>query len=174
MISQSLVCKIHTLCHTTSPGEITEMRVGTAVGLPNSWPSDLTLNPETLRFTPLGLTISVRSKNILFFSLSFSLYQIHFSEEKLVKSNLASDTLESSFLNRCVIKYYTIFSGHIGVGYREIQETGGHRWNLRTFTGDTGSGKNIRAITSSERFVKWNEMKCRVSNFKWIEMILIF
>jgi hypothetical protein len=29
---------------------------------------------------------------------------------------------------------------------------------------------NIRDVISLEKFVKWNEMKCRVSNFKWIEM----
>jgi hypothetical protein len=38
-------------------------------------------------------------------------------------------------LNRCGIKYYAIFSGHIGAGYREIQETGAHRWDLQTFAG---------------------------------------
>jgi hypothetical protein len=47
------------------------------------------------------------------------------------------------FLKRCVIKYYVISHGHIGDGYREIQETGTHRSVFRTLTGVIGSGKNI-------------------------------
>jgi hypothetical protein len=44
----------------------------------------------------------------------------------LPKRNLlnVSETHEKFFLNRCVIQYYAIFSGHIGDRYREIQETG--------------------------------------------------
>jgi len=50
---------------------------------------------------------------------------------------------ENFFLNRCVIKYYAISQGHIGAGYREIQETGAHRRVLQTLTGSSGSAKNI-------------------------------
>jgi hypothetical protein len=62
-----------------------------------------------------------------------------------VKSDLfdASDYHENFFLNRCAIKQYGIFSGHIGAGYREIQEIGAHRRDLQTLAGAIGSGKNI-------------------------------
>ena len=68
-----------------------------------------------------------------------------FKKEKLAKSILlnASDDLENSFLNRCVIKYCAISHGHIGSGYREIQEIGAHRWDLKTFAGVARWEKNI-------------------------------
>ncbi len=78
-----VVCKIHTLCHTTR-----------------------------LRYVScysLRLTISARPKN----------FRAH----------------KNFFLNRSVINTYEIFSGHIGDGYREIQETGTHRWDLQTLPG---------------------------------------
>jgi hypothetical protein len=66
----------------------------------------------------------------LFFSISFQFVpNSHFKKEKLAKSHLlnASDSHENFFLNRGDIKYYAIFSGHIGDGYREIQEIGTYR-----------------------------------------------
>jgi len=68
-------------------------------------------------------------KAFCFFHFLFSLYQIHFKKEKLSKRNLlnASEASEKFFLNRSVINTYEIFNGHIGGGYREIQETGAHR-----------------------------------------------
>jgi hypothetical protein len=84
-------------------------------------------------------------KNFLFFSLSFQFVPNSlFKKEKLAKSDLfdASDSHENFFLNRCGIKYCAIFSGHIGGGYREIQEIGSHRRDLQTLAGTTGSGKN--------------------------------
>jgi hypothetical protein len=85
-------------------------------------------------------------KNFLFFSLSFQFVPNSlFKKEKLAKSDLfdASDSHENFFLNRCAIKQYAIFSGHIGAGYREIQEIGAHRRDLQTLAGAIGSGKNI-------------------------------
>ena len=68
-----------------------------------------------------------------------------FKKEKLAKKDLFddSDSHENFFLNRCAIKHYAIFSGHIGDGHREIQEIGAHRRDLKTLTGVTGSVKNI-------------------------------
>ena len=69
-------------------------------------------------------------ESFLFFPLSFQFVPNSlFKKEKLAKSILlnASDGHENFFLNRCGIKYYAIFRGHIGDGYREIQETGAHR-----------------------------------------------
>jgi hypothetical protein len=60
-----------------------------------------------------------------------------FKKKKLAKRILlsASDCHENFFLNRCGIKYYTIFRGHIGDGHREIQEIGAHRLYLQTLAG---------------------------------------
>ena len=71
-----------------------------------------------------------------------------FKKEKLAKSILldASDTHENFFLNRCGIKYYAIFSGHIGAGYREIQEIGAHRRDLQTLAGAIGSGEYMLKV----------------------------
>jgi hypothetical protein len=74
-------------------------------------------------------------ESFLFFSLSFQFVPNSlFKKEKLTKSILlnASDGHENFFLNRCGIKYYAIFSGHIGDGHREIQEIGAHRLYLQT------------------------------------------
>jgi hypothetical protein len=80
-------------------------------------------------------------KSFLFFSLSFQFVPNSlFKKEKLAKSSLlnASKNHENNFLNRCGIKYYAIFSGHIGAGYREIQEIGSHRRGLLTLAGRPG------------------------------------
>jgi hypothetical protein len=68
-----------------------------------------------------------------------------FKKEKMSKSKLlnASKEPRKFFLNRCVIKHYAISHGHIGDGYREIQEIGGHRLYLQTLTGWSGSRINI-------------------------------
>jgi hypothetical protein len=82
----------------------------------------------------------------LFFSLSFLFVPNSLLEkEKLAKSSLlnSSENYENVFLNRCGIKYYTIFNGHIGAVYREIQEIGAYRRDLQTLAGAIGSGKNI-------------------------------
>jgi hypothetical protein len=42
-------------------------------------------------------------------------------------------------LNRCVMKHYAISNGHIGAGYREIQEIGAHWLYLQTLAGLSGS-----------------------------------
>jgi hypothetical protein len=66
----------------------------------------------------------------LFFSLSFPVFPNSLLKKtKLAKGDLlnASDSHENFFLNRCVMKYYAISNGHIGDGYREIQEIGAHR-----------------------------------------------
>jgi len=92
------------------------------------------LNSATLQSTPLRITISARLESFLFFSLSFQFVPNSlFKKEKLAKSILSSvsDGHENFFLNRCGIQYDAIFRGHIGAGYREIQETGAHRWYLR-------------------------------------------
>jgi hypothetical protein len=39
------------------------------------------------------------------------------------------ETLHCEYLNG--IKYYAIFSGHIGAGYREMKQIGVHQWDLR-------------------------------------------
>ena len=70
------------------------------------------------------------SRKLFVFFRFFSICtKFTFQKRKLAKSILlnASDGHENFFLNRCGIKYYAIFSGHIGDGYREIQETGAHR-----------------------------------------------
>jgi hypothetical protein len=82
----------------------------------------------------------------LFFSLSFQFVPNSlFKKEKLVKSDLfdASDSHENFLWNRCAVKHYAIFTGHIGGGHREIQEIGTHRRDLQTLAGATGSGKKI-------------------------------
>ena len=85
-------------------------------------------------------------KSFLFFSLSFQFVPNSlFKKEKLAKSILldASDTHENFFLNRCDMKYYAISNGHIGDGYREIEEIGAHRTYFQTLTGWSGSRINI-------------------------------
>jgi hypothetical protein len=77
MISQALVCKIHTLCTPL----VCEMRVGAAAGLPNSWPSWLwirQLSDPLLSWSPFLHA----PKAFCFFPLFFSLYQIHFSKKQ--------------------------------------------------------------------------------------------
>jgi len=96
------------------------------------------LNSATLQSTPLRITISARLESFLFFPLSFQFVPNSlFKKEKLAKGILlnASDGHENFFLNRCGIKYYTIFRGHIGDGHREIQEIGAHRLYLQTLAG---------------------------------------
>jgi hypothetical protein len=81
----------------------------------------------------------------LFFFLSFLFVPNSlFKKETLAKSSLlnTSENHENSFLNRCGIKHDAIFSGHIGAGYREIQEIGVHRRDLETMAGTIGCGKN--------------------------------
>jgi hypothetical protein len=78
----------------------------------------------------------------LFFSLSFVPNTFQVGKVNLAKSILLNSfqNHENFFLNRCVIKYYAISHGHIGPGYREIQEIGVHRRDLETLAGATGSG----------------------------------
>jgi hypothetical protein len=86
------------------------------------------------------------SKVFCFFSPFFQFVPNSLSKKtKLVKGDLlnASDSHKNFFLNRCVMKYYAISNGHIGDGYREIQEIGGHRLYLQTLTGWSGSRINI-------------------------------
>jgi hypothetical protein len=90
------------------------------------------------------LTISARPK-AFFFSRFFSSTKFTFQKEKLAKSSFlnASENHENFFFNRCVIKYYAISHGHIGDGYREIQEIGTHRRILQTLVGAVGSAMNV-------------------------------
>ena len=106
------------------------MRVDAVAGLPNSWSSWLWI--RELSDPLLSVWPFLHAQKSFFFPLSFSFYQ-----EKLAKSILlnASDDHENSFLNRCAIKYCAISHGHIGDGYREIQETGVHRGICRPSRG---------------------------------------
>ncbi len=87
--------------------------------------------------TPLGAPFRTPRRLFVFPPFFSVCTKFTLKKEKLAKSILlnASDAHENFFLNRCGIKYYAIFSGHIGDGYREIQETGAHRWDLQTFAG---------------------------------------
>ncbi len=51
--------------------------------------------------------------------------------------------------NRSVVNTYTIFNGHIGAGYREIQEVGVHRRDLQTLSGVVGSRNTSKDILST-------------------------
>jgi hypothetical protein len=130
-----------TLCVTTL---VCGMWVVAAAGLPNSWPSWLWI--RQLSDPLLSVWPFLQPKNLFVFSTFFQFVPISlFKKEKLAKSDLfdSSDSHENFVLNRCAIKQYPIFSGHIGDGYREIQENGAHRRDLQTLAGAIGSGKNI-------------------------------
>jgi hypothetical protein len=105
------------------------------------------LTPGLLDFesgnSPIHSSFSARSNLFLFFTFFQFVPNSLFKKEKLAKSILLSafDAHENFFLNCCGIKYYAIFSGHIGDGYREIQKTGAHRWDLQTFAGVPSMGK---------------------------------
>ena len=120
------------------------MRVGAADGLPNSWPSWLWIRRLSDPLLSVWPFLHAQKSFCFLTFFQFAPNSL-FKKEKLTKSILlnASDALENFFLNRCAIKYCAISHGHIGDGYREIQEIGTHRWDLQTFAGDARSGMNI-------------------------------
>ncbi len=113
--------------------------------------NDFPCPPSWLWIWPLSYPLLsvwpfLHAKSFLFFSLSFQFVPNSlFKKEKLAK-NVCLNTSENHkifFLNRCVIKYYAISNGHMGVEYREIQEIGAHRRDLQTLVGTVGSETNI-------------------------------
>ncbi len=119
------------------------MWVDVSAGLPNSWPSWIWI--RQLSDPLLSIWPFLQAKKLFVFFTFFSVCtKFTFQKRKTSeKYSFECFRFPRKFLfEPSWYSYYAIFSGHIGGGYREIQEIGAHRRDLQTLAGPTGSVKN--------------------------------